>query len=115
MKVVHKVGFDAAGRMTACHVTLYCDAGAYNGLSAVVAERANATALGPYRVPNVRVDTFVVYTNSLFGGAFRGFGSPQVTFAMEAQMDEVEAPRRQRRIGFHQFLVDRPIGGLVGA
>ncbi len=87
MKVVHKVGFDTAGAMTACEVKLYCDAGAYNGLSAVVAERANATALGPYRVPNVQVDTFVVYTNNLFGGAFRGFGSPQVTFAMEAQLD----------------------------
>src|SRR5207248_2285732 len=59
--------------------------------SAVVAERANATALGPYRVPNVKVDTFVVYTNNLFGGAFRGFGSPQVTFAMEAQLDEAAA------------------------
>lgn len=91
MKVVHKLGLDAEGRITACQVTLYCDAGAYNGLSAVVAERANATALGPYRVPHVQVDTFVVYTNNLFGGAFRGFGSPQVTFAMEAQLDEAAA------------------------
>ena len=67
------------------------DAGAYNGLSAVVAERANATAIGPYRAPDVQVDTFVLYTNNLFGGAFRGFGSPQVTFAMEAQLDEAAA------------------------
>lgn len=87
-KIVHRLGVDGDGRITACQVTLFCDAGAYNGLSAVVAERANATALGPYRVPNVQVDTFVVYTNNLFGGAFRGFGSPQVTFAMESQMDE---------------------------
>lgn len=94
MKIVHKLGFDAEGRLTACDVKLYCDAGAYNGLSAVVAERANATALGPYRVPNVRVDTYVVYTNNLFGGAFRGFGAPQVTFAMEAQLDE--AARRMK-------------------
>ena len=33
---------DAEGRLTACAVTLYCDAGAYNGLSAVVAERGNS-------------------------------------------------------------------------
>jgi CO/xanthine dehydrogenase Mo-binding subunit len=87
-KIVHRLGVDKDGRITACDVKLYCDAGAYNGLSAVVAERANATALGPYRVPNVQVDTFVVYTNNLFGGAFRGFGSPQVTFAMESQLDD---------------------------
>src|SRR5262245_57376452 len=91
MKIVHKLGVDAEGRITACQVGLYCDAGAYNGLSAVVAERANATALGPYRVDSVRVDTWVLYTNNLFGGAFRGFGAPQVTFAMEAQLDEAAA------------------------
>ncbi len=91
MTIRHKLGVDGEGRITACEVGLYVDAGAYNGLSAVVAERANATALGPYRAPNVQVDTYVVYTNNLFGGAFRGFGSPQVTFAMEAQLDEAAA------------------------
>jgi CO/xanthine dehydrogenase Mo-binding subunit len=91
MQIRHRLGVDADGRLTACDVTLYTDAGAYNGLSAVVAERANSTAIGPYRVENVRVDTYVVYTNNLFGGAFRGFGSPQVTFAMEAQLDEAAA------------------------
>lgn len=91
MKIAHRLGLDAGGKITACEVKLYCDAGAYNGLSAVVAERANATALGPYLVPNARVDTYVVYTNNLFGGAFRGFGSPQVTFAMESQLDEAAA------------------------
>lgn len=91
MKMTSRMGVDAEGRLTACEVKLHCDAGAYNGLSAVVAERSNATAIGPYRVPNVRVDTYVVYTNNLFGGAFRGFGAPQVTFAMEAQLDEAAA------------------------
>lgn len=91
MRVRHRLGFDADARLVACEIRIDCDAGAYNGLSAVVAERANATAPGPYRVPHVRVDTFVVYTNNLFGGAFRGFGSPQVTFAMEAQLDEAAA------------------------
>jgi CO/xanthine dehydrogenase Mo-binding subunit len=91
MTVVHRLGLDREGKITVAEVKLYSDAGAYNGLSAVVAERANATALGPYRVPHVKVDTYVVYTNNLFGGAFRGFGSPQVTFAMEAALDEAAA------------------------
>ncbi len=89
MKVVHKLGARRDGTITALQVGLYSDAGAYNGLSAIVAERANATAGGPYRLPHVRVDTWVVYTNGLFGGAFRGFGSPQVTVAMEGQIDEL--------------------------
>jgi CO/xanthine dehydrogenase Mo-binding subunit len=70
------------------------DAGAYIGLSTVVAERANASSIGPYHVPAVRVATHVVYTNNLFGGAFRGFGAPQVTWAAEATMD-----RLARRLG----------------
>ncbi|MHB8873367.1 MAG: xanthine dehydrogenase family protein molybdopterin-binding subunit [Myxococcaceae bacterium] len=91
MVVRHKLGVDAQGRLTACEVRLTCDAGAYVGLSAVVAERATSTALGPYRVEHVRIETNITYTNNLFGGAFRGFGSPQVTFAMEAQLDEAAA------------------------
>jgi CO/xanthine dehydrogenase Mo-binding subunit len=89
MRVTHKLAAKRDGTITALQVGIYSDAGAYNGLSAIVAERANATAAGPYRIPHVRVDTWVLYTNGLFGGAFRGFGSPQVTIAMEGQVDEL--------------------------
>src|SRR5260221_3514217 len=47
--------------------------------------------IGPYVVPNVRVDTFGVYTNNPPCGAMRGFGSVQAAFAYEAQMDKVAA------------------------
>jgi CO/xanthine dehydrogenase Mo-binding subunit len=42
---------------------------------------------GSYRIPNTRVQTNVVYTNSPLSGAMRGFGSPQAHFAMESCMD----------------------------
>ncbi len=89
MKIRNKLGVDAEGKLVAAQVHIACDAGAYTGLSAIVSERANSTAIGPYRSPAVRVDTDVIYTNNLFGGAFRGFGTPQVTFAMETQLDEL--------------------------
>ncbi len=85
--VRHRWGADAAGRLRFAEVETFMDAGAYVGLSTVVAERANVSAVGPYAVPSVRVSTHVVYTNNLFGGAFRGFGAPQVTVAAEATMD----------------------------
>jgi CO/xanthine dehydrogenase Mo-binding subunit len=47
------------------------------------------TAAGPYRIPHVRVETSCVYTNNPMSGAFRGYGTPQVTFARESQMDTV--------------------------
>jgi CO/xanthine dehydrogenase Mo-binding subunit len=87
--VHHRWGADRDGRLLFAEVETYMDAGAYVGLSTVVAERANVSAIGPYSVPAVRVRTHVIYTNNLFGGAFRGFGAPQVGWAHEATMDRL--------------------------
>lgn len=87
MRMHFSVGADLDGTLRVLHVRQWVDAGGYTGLSTVVAERANSTAGGPYHFPNAHVDTFIVYTNNLFGGAFRGFGNPQVTFAMESIME----------------------------
>ncbi len=87
--VRHRWGADADGRLVFAEVDAVLDAGAYAGLSTVVAERANVSAIGPYEVPAVRVSTKIALTNNLFGGAFRGFGAPQVTWAAEATMDRL--------------------------
>ncbi|MBI5511846.1 MAG: xanthine dehydrogenase family protein [Deltaproteobacteria bacterium] len=85
--IKHTLLADRDGKLVGLKATIYVDAGAYLGLSSVVAERANASAGGPYRIPNVEVDTLTAYTNNPFGGAYRGFGQPQVTFALESQLD----------------------------
>ena len=87
MRMQMGVAAAADGTLLGVRATLHVDAGGYLGLSSVVSERANCSVTGPYRVPNTLVDTLVVYTNNLFGGAYRGFGTPQTTFAMEAMMD----------------------------
>jgi len=89
MVVRHRWGADRNGRLRFAEVDTVLDAGAYIGISTVVAERANVSAVGPYDVPSVNVTTRVAYTNNLFGGAFRGFGAPQVTWAAEATMDRL--------------------------
>jgi CO/xanthine dehydrogenase Mo-binding subunit len=45
--------------------------------------------IGPYVVPNVKVDSKAVYTNNLPGGAFRGFGGPQGAFEAELQITKL--------------------------
>jgi CO/xanthine dehydrogenase Mo-binding subunit len=92
--VKHRLGANKDGTLVAMEIDVYLDSGAYAGLGAVVADRANASAVGPYRVPNVRVDTYTVYTCNAFSGAYRGFGHPQVAVACEMQMDELA-----RRVG----------------
>jgi CO/xanthine dehydrogenase Mo-binding subunit len=54
-----------------------------------VAIRSGTFAAGPYVIPNAKVDVYAVYTNQPPGGAMRGFGSPQVAFAGESQMDRL--------------------------
>jgi CO/xanthine dehydrogenase Mo-binding subunit len=89
MVIRHRWGADRDGRLRFAEVDAVLDAGAYAGISTVVAERANVSAIGPYDVPSVCVTTRIAYTNNLFGGAFRGFGAPQVTWAAEATVDRL--------------------------
>lgn len=82
-----KSGATKDGHLVAVEVEYIIDSGAYSTLSPVVLWRGTVHAAGPYRVPNVKVDSYAVATNKVPCGAFRGFGSPQVLFAAESQMD----------------------------
>ncbi len=85
----HRLAALRSGKILGMRVEIIYDAGAYSGLSVVVAERGNSSACGPYEIEAVDVHTRIVYTNNLFTGAYRGFGAPQVTFATERQIDEL--------------------------
>lgn len=83
------VGCDDEGRLTAVRARIVGDTGAYASVGAKVLERAAGHACGPYRVPNVDIESRTVYTNNPPCGAMRGFGVPQVTFALEGLLDEL--------------------------
>lgn len=87
----YAVGCDAEGRLTAVRARLLGDSGAYASVGAKVLERAAGHACGPYRVPAVDVEAVAAYTNNPPCGAMRGFGVPQVAFAMEGCMDLLAA------------------------
>lgn len=59
------------------------DGGAYIGLSGVVLQRAMLAASGAYAFDNMLVSGDVYRTNTVPNGAFRGFGAPQMIFAVE--------------------------------
>lgn len=75
------------GTLLAVEAEVVLDTGAYASLGPFVGWRATVHSTGPYRVKNAKVDLAVVYTNRVPAGAFRGFGNPQVAFAVERQMD----------------------------
>jgi len=63
------------------------DTGAYASWAVNVLRKAGVHATGPYEIPNVKIDSYAVYTNNPFCGAMRGFGATQVPVACEQQID----------------------------
>jgi CO/xanthine dehydrogenase Mo-binding subunit len=84
-----KWGATKEGKITAAQVMLISDGGAYECTSRIVAAVAILNCTGPYEIPNVRVDSYEVYTNNVPKAAFRGFGGPQGVFAAESQVSKL--------------------------
>ncbi len=82
---------DRGGVILARHVEVYYQVGAYADVGPRVAQKAGYTAGGPYRIPDLRIDSYAVYTNTTPSVAFRGYGVPQVTWAYESQLDLIAA------------------------
>ncbi|HAF61444.1 MAG TPA: hypothetical protein DCK95_03865 [Anaerolineaceae bacterium] len=85
----YKVGATKDGRLVAADIKVYGDTGAYASAGEAVLFRMMAFACGPYEIPHVNVDTYAVHTNNMPCGAFRGYGSPQVTFAAETHFQRI--------------------------
>jgi len=89
MHIHAKWGATRAGKVVAAEVEVIGDAGAYASTSTKVLGNTTLFCTGPYEIPNVKVDTYAVYTNNIPTGAMRGFGSPQGHFAAELQMNKL--------------------------
>jgi CO/xanthine dehydrogenase Mo-binding subunit len=82
-----KLGSRADGAFIAVRIHCYADTGAYADAGPGVAQKMGFAAPGPYRIPNVAVDAYCVYTNLPPNGAFRGYGQMQSTWARERAVD----------------------------
>jgi selenium-dependent xanthine dehydrogenase len=80
---------DTNGKFTALRLNALGDTGAYASVGTKVMERVVGHATGAYSVPAVDIKAVTVYTNNIPSGAMRGFGVPQVTFAVESCIDEL--------------------------
>jgi xanthine dehydrogenase molybdenum-binding subunit len=82
-----RVGADAEGHLLAARVRIVGDTGGYAGTGGKCLLRAACHSCGPYRVPNVDIESKAVFTNNPISGAMRGFGTNQAHFAIEGIMD----------------------------
>lgn len=86
-----KLGATRDGSLTAKQVRIHFDTGAYADCGPGVAQKGGFGSVGPYRIPNVHVDSLCVYTNTPPNGAYRGYAVTQVAWASESAMDELAA------------------------
>ncbi|PZG56409.1 hypothetical protein C1I98_01315 [Spongiactinospora gelatinilytica] len=86
-----RVGFTEDGDLAASDMTALADTGPYVTSGPNVLKTSAEMSVGPYRMPVARFDGRVVYTNNANAGAFRGYGVPQVAFALETAIDEAAA------------------------
>ena len=83
----YTVGADREGHLLAVRARIVGDTGAYAGTGGKCLLRAACHSCGPYRVPNVDIESKAVFTNNPTSGAMRGFGTNQAHFAIEGILD----------------------------
>ena len=88
-KIDVRVGATSDGRLIALDFSGTFDTGAYASWGPTVANRVPVHAGGPYVYEGYRARTTAVHTNGPPSGAFRGFGVPQATIAVECLLDEL--------------------------
>jgi CO/xanthine dehydrogenase Mo-binding subunit len=103
-----RTAVDSNGKIIARQAKIYMNTGAYAENSPLVCEKATNRCVGPYSIPNVQIDTYSVYTNTVPASSFRGFGCAQVTTAGESQIDELAAKIGKDPYEFRMANVARP-------
>jgi aerobic carbon-monoxide dehydrogenase large subunit len=115
-----KIGGTRDGRITAYHLSVVQDAGAYPMMGAVLPFMTRMMVTGVYDIPNAGFDSVSVLTNTTPVRPFRGAGRPEAAaaiersvdlFAAEIGMDPAEV-RRRNVLAPDAFPASTP-GGVV--
>ena len=84
-----KMGCDREGNMLAMQNSMYWDGGASTEYGVNITRAGGYSCTGPYDIPNVKADSYCVYTNNTIGGPYRGFGMSEMHTGIEQCVDEL--------------------------
>lgn len=101
-RIAVRSGFAEDGTILARDFTMHLDIGAYADNSPLVLDKAINRVFGPYRIPNLRVRGFGVYTSTSPASSYRGFGAFQGNLAGETNIDVAAA-----RLGVDPYEIRR--------
>ena len=82
-------GVDSEGHLLAKDMLAISNQGAYASHGHAIAANGLTAWRLQYACPNIKGEAYTVYTNTPVGGAMRGYGIPQVCFAIECFMDDI--------------------------
>lgn len=82
-----KTGVKKDGKIVAEKIEYLWDAGSYADYGVNIGRASGYSAAGPYEIDNVYVDSCTIYTNHIFGTAYRGFGHAEFFWAVERQRE----------------------------
>ena len=86
-RIAYRAGFDAEGHVQGVEFVQMARCGWAMDLSLPVADRAMLHSDNAYYLPNVRIESHRLKTNTQSATAFRGFGGPQGMLGIERVMD----------------------------
>ena len=86
-----RTGFASDGRIVFQDIEANFLLGAYADIGARVVSKASYSACGPYRAAHARVAARALLSHTTPSTAFRGFGTPQASWAVESQLNEAAA------------------------
>ena len=84
-----KTGVKKDGEIIAQDIKIYTNTGAYASSALNVMGALSHKVYKVYKIPNLRFSGIPVYTNTPIAGAMRGYGSPQVFMAQQAQLGKI--------------------------
>ena len=110
-RIDYRVGFDAEGLIDGLEFLQLCRCGWSLDLSLPVADRAMLHSDNAYFIPNMRIESHRLKTNTQSATAFRGFGGPQGMVGIERVLDHVahavgRDPLDVRRLNYYRDVSD---------
>ncbi len=85
----YKIGAKSNGQLTGIQVRMKANTGGYDSAGYYIPEYAVMAAGGPYLWSAADISAQCIFSNGPKCGQFRGFGTPQPTFALECTLDEM--------------------------
>jgi xanthine dehydrogenase large subunit len=119
LKLRYRAGYDDSGRVLGVEYQHLFRCGWSQDLSLPVADRAMLHAENCYWMPDIRIESHRLKTNTASATAYRGFGGPQGIIGAERLMDHIafalgKDPVEVRRVNYYRAMAPAKSGTGTG-